>query len=352
MPKTNTRERTPQGCNPCSGRNTAGRWYSKGWLQAWDRQIKLDTTVKVAAWIAVAAVVTCLAFPPLFFGWVAAVAIWAVVSPQNNHEQRKRKAKPAISQAMTSHSEPKIDHESSSGVSPYEAIQPWLTKAVNHKNAQEWDEALSCLDKGYSLVAKYSLSEFAEYSFYLRLPAYLQLAGKNDLAWKYLNEYQCGKLPYRPQSDELALSIGYRSIVQDKMRLFLEREKKYRAALISRSVCQFLEASRVFLHHLKCIDYVRNERWLEKQFFQELDKKGWKAELERASENAERYGIPGIKADLWKTAKKAKLTEDQTKVLAAEVFAMACGVSSELEAVGAVADVMRSFAQVIDEAIS
>lgn len=309
--------------------------------------------MKVAVWIAVAVVVTCLMFPPLFFGWMAAFAIWAVVSRQNENESRQRTANQAIRQASTSQSEQKkVDDESSSWVSPYEVIQPWLTKAVNHKKAQEWDEALSCLDKGYSLVAKCPLSEFGEYSFYLRLPAYLQLAGKNDLAWKYLNEYQCGKLPYRPQSDELALSIGYRSIVQDKMRLFLEREKKYRAALISRSVCQFLEASRAFLHHLKCIDYVENERWMEKQFLQELDKKGWEAELERSSENAERYGIPGIKADLWKTAKKAKLTEDQTEVLAAEVFAMACGVSSELEAVGVVADVMRSFAQVIDEAIS
>jgi len=243
-----------------------------------------------------------------------------------------------------------IHRVDTSSNSPYEVIQPWLTKAVNHKKAAEWDEALSCLDKAYSLAAKYPLSDFGEYSVYLRLPNYLQQAGKNDLAWKYLNEYSMGHLPYRSQTDELALDISYRAMVADRMRVFLEREKKYRAALIERAVCQFLESSRAFVHHKKCIDYVGNKRWLEQdRSIQKIDKEAWESELSFAQEIAERYHINGIRDDLWKTAKKAKLTMEKTASLAAEVYRIACNVKHELEALSCVCEVTRVFAQVIDE---
>ena len=94
-----------------------------------------------------------------------------------------------------------------------------------HKKAKERDKALACLDEAYKLAAQQSYDDYGEWTNYLRLPAYLQLAGRNDEAWRWFNKLTCGELPYREQSNELAFRLDWRSLVSDKMRLFLEREK-------------------------------------------------------------------------------------------------------------------------------
>lgn len=239
----------------------------------------------------------------------------------------------------------------------YEVIQPWLTKAVEHKKAKEWDEAIECLHTAYKLAAEYPFDAL-DYSHYLRLPAYLQLAGRNDDAWACFNDYQCGQLPYKDQSNELALSIGFRAMVEDKKRLFLEREKKYRAALISRAVGQFLSASAAFRRHLDAMAAMDAQAWLEPDddgyWHEELaqyQKENAEWNLEHSEKAVLEYGIPGIEKDLWKTAKKLKLSEETNEQLAATVFAKACGVTSEVNAVGQVVSAMREFAAVIDEAL-
>ena len=75
----------------------------------------------------------------------------------------------------------------------------------------------------------------------------------------------------------------------------------------------------------------------------------WKENLVHAEKNAFAHGMSGIKDELWKTAKKLKMSEASTERLAGEVFAMACGVSSEQQAVLRAAEATRGFAGVIDE---
>lgn len=45
-----------------------------------------------------------------------------------------------------------VHHEE--GPSAIDSVQPLLTKAVAHKKAKEWDEALACLDEAYKLAAQ------------------------------------------------------------------------------------------------------------------------------------------------------------------------------------------------------
>ena len=102
-------------------------------------------------------------------------------------------------------------------------FQPLLTKAVEYKQDKEWDKALSCLDRAYQLAAAFP-PEYCE-GAYLRFPYYLQLAGKNDEAWKWLNNLSNGVVPHRgDQPCGLEMNIYWRLKVEEKMRLFLEKE--------------------------------------------------------------------------------------------------------------------------------
>lgn len=59
---------------------------------------------------------------------------------------------------------------------------------------------------------------------FLRLPMFLQLAGKNDEAWAEYNRLLAEGFPSEIKSNEM-LYVNH-SAIYDKMRLFLEREKK------------------------------------------------------------------------------------------------------------------------------
>jgi len=79
------------------------------------------------------------------------------------------------------------------------------------------DEAITMLKE-----LKSEMDEEGGYTIerYLRLPMYLQKAGRNDEAWKEFNLL----LSEEQHIDEQAL-------IYDKMRLFLQREKRYKEAV-------------------------------------------------------------------------------------------------------------------------
>lgn len=232
-------------------------------------------------------------------------------------------------------------------------VQHLLTKAVTHKKAKEWEEALACLDEAYNIASQQGY-DFMEWSVYLRLPAYLQLAGRNDEAWGWLNRFNCGEFPYKEQSNEVAVQLGWRAMVSDKMRLFLEREKKFKPALIQRSVTEYLRSARAFRRVVDASQEVEAKAWLnpftaDNPELKKMEKDRILQNYEYAQKSAIGKGIPALTEDLFKTAKKAKLSIEATEEIATLVFVMASDVKSELQAVGRVAGVMDAVRAKIDE---
>lgn len=131
-----------------------------------------------------------------------------------------------------------VEEINSEKVEPRE-YQPWLTKAVEHKQRKEFDEALKCLDEAYKACADYDIATVFDH--YLRLPYYLQLAGRSDEGWKKLNEFNLGLLPYRgdrPTGSER--NVRLRADVSQKMVIFLNREKRFKESLAHLTLAKYL----------------------------------------------------------------------------------------------------------------
>ena len=111
-----------------------------------------------------------------------------------------------------------------------------------------------------------------EWSNYLRLPAYLQLSGRNDEAWGWLNKLNCGEFPHGGLSNEIAFQLNWREIVSDKMRLFLEREKKFKQALIQRPVTEYLRCARAFRWVVDASQEVEAKAWLKPATANDLER--------------------------------------------------------------------------------
>ncbi|MEW8437705.1 MAG: hypothetical protein AB2689_06065 [Candidatus Thiodiazotropha taylori] len=81
------------------------------------------------------------------------------------------------------------------------------------------EAAIDRLKQAYAEASKTEIKVTVE--DYLRLPAFLQIAGRNDEAWSWFN-----KLIHQFLSDNMSLSRIY-----DKMRLFRQRENQYKDAI-------------------------------------------------------------------------------------------------------------------------
>jgi hypothetical protein len=200
-------------------------------------------------------------------------------------------------------------------------FQPLLTKAVEHKQAKEWGNALSCLDQAYQLATSFP-PEYCE-GAYLRLPYYLQLAGDNDEAWKCLNNLRNGVVPHRvDQPCGLEMNIYWRLKVEDKMRLFLEKEKRYKEALRWRCTNLYLTAVTQF------------------RLATELDD----------SSRATRYGIPALTEKLAKPVERATLKPEATEKLASTIFVSASNTKSHEHALAEFINVIAQISDVIKQA--
>jgi len=96
-----------------------------------------------------------------------------------------------------------------------------LKEATALKKAGNLDAAIAKLREAYAAISTTNFTY--DVKPFLRLPLYLQEAGRNDEAWKELNNLLLG-FPNQLRNNEV-LPMTH-SIVYDKMRLFLQREKK------------------------------------------------------------------------------------------------------------------------------
>ena len=150
-------------------------------------------------------------------GWVVA----RLIGTTGNRSTRVNKPKAAKKPNFVGGFEDQYEvEEPTSEQDEQREYQPWLTKAVEHKQNKEFDEALKCLDEAYKACADYDIVRVFDH--YLRLPAYLQLAGRSDEGWAKLNEISIGVLPYRGDGPTgCECDIRLRTKISQKMVTFL-----------------------------------------------------------------------------------------------------------------------------------
>ena len=110
-----------------------------------------------------------------------------------------------------------------------------MKQATALKKEGRFDEAVQKIREAYSEAEEQDLT--ITVNDFLRLPPYLQKAGRNDEAWDWFN-----RLIQKYANDFMSLSVIY-----DKMRLFRKREKAHKDAVkyaVLSDVCRCLG-----LHH-------------------------------------------------------------------------------------------------------
>ncbi len=110
-----------------------------------------------------------------------------------------------------------------------------LRKATAEKEAGNLDEAINLLRRAYELTKIEGMECSVE--TFLRLPMYLQKAGRNGEAWREFNILLTHSYPNQNKDPQLVPMAN--SIVYDKMRLFLQRENKNDLA-VRFGVCSYV----------------------------------------------------------------------------------------------------------------
>lgn len=95
-----------------------------------------------------------------------------------------------------------------------------LREATAKKRSGDIEGAISTLQAAYSESQREGMTHTL--STYLRLPLYLQEAGRADEAWTEFNRLLSSGFPGQPRTRELLPMQN--SEIYDKMRLFLQRE--------------------------------------------------------------------------------------------------------------------------------
>lgn len=133
----------------------------------------------------------------------------------------KRKKKPDGSPKVT------LTFSWEAGARKERKSQVLLKEATARKKAGDLDGAIELLREACAEIEE-SGEQWGIQPF-LRLPMYLQAAGRNDEAWRELNLLILRGYP--GQIKDANVVMMEHSIVYDKMRLFLQREKKAKAAV-------------------------------------------------------------------------------------------------------------------------
>lgn len=113
----------------------------------------------------------------------------------------------------------------------YENAKQLLRRATARKDANQLEAAIEDLRAAYELIRKTRVDCTAE--VFLRLPMYLQLAGRANEAWQEFDQILLAGYP-NMQPSEMAWH-SMESEVYDKMRLFLEREGRLKLAISMRA---------------------------------------------------------------------------------------------------------------------
>ena len=102
-----------------------------------------------------------------------------------------------------------------------------LREATAKKKAGDMEGATDSLRVAYNLISKTSINYTVDP--FLRLPMYLQQAGKNDEAWSEFNKLLVEGYPNQMKILEL-IPMDH-SAIYVKMRLFLQRENKHKESV-------------------------------------------------------------------------------------------------------------------------
>ena len=103
-----------------------------------------------------------------------------------------------------------------------------LKKATEQKSVGDIDNAILTLKLAYKEISKTSIIYPVE--TFLRLPLYLQAAKRNEESWSEFHKLlDCG---YPNQIKDGSVTKAEESIIYRKMRLFLQREKRYDEAIL------------------------------------------------------------------------------------------------------------------------
>ena len=105
--------------------------------------------------------------------------------------------------------------------------QELLKEATSLKKSGDIDGAILKLKSAYKSIEKTNITWSVK--TFIRLPQYLQLVGRNDEAWKEFNNLLLGYPNQLNASEVLPMD---HSIIYDKMRLFLQKEKRYKKAVL------------------------------------------------------------------------------------------------------------------------
>ncbi len=101
-----------------------------------------------------------------------------------------------------------------------------LKLATEKKKEKDWDGAIATLKEAYQEIAQSQLGYSIE--TFIRLPQFLQSAGRSKEAWTEFNKLLFGRLQTQLGNDNT--DPMERSILFDKMRLYLQREKREQLA--------------------------------------------------------------------------------------------------------------------------
>ncbi|MDM8564246.1 hypothetical protein QUF74_01175 [Candidatus Halobeggiatoa sp. HSG11] len=190
-----------------------------------------------------------------------------------------------------------------------------LKEATQLKKLKKFDEACDKLKEAYSAKGSEELMTKER----LRLPMYLQLAGKNDEGWKILNELN---ITYTDAFSQLS--------IVNQMRIFLQKEKKYKHAVIFDAwcICKGIECDRFNIHN--SISMTDEMVKFGKEFDYNLDEIGKNDEVYGYTPNGnpifnklykisceqmeKGMSLDGVKNSLLSALKKAKLDNNIDKI--------------------------------------
>ena len=122
-----------------------------------------------------------------------------------------------IKKLFSSATETSVSRDSRADDSWSSPSRKLLKEATKLKKENKLDEACDALREAYKCAEPDELL----IKEYLRLPMYLQLAGRNDEGWATLNELNMKFIDGFSQVD-----------IANQMRIFLEKEKNYKKALV------------------------------------------------------------------------------------------------------------------------
>lgn len=116
-------------------------------------------------------------------------------------------------------------------------IDGWLREAGEHKDANDFDGAIKLLERALEEIKRENVAY--QVDAFLRLPSYLQQAGRTREAWQEFNKLLLGGYPNQPRDGGRVMLD--RARILEKMRHFLDRDGKSDIGTVYKTLGQVCE---------------------------------------------------------------------------------------------------------------